>query len=126
MWIFTNKGFLSIVEDKDDPARLLVRARYEGDIERHFGEEAEVIELEFSDYRFRVFLPREEVRAVIDRELVALDYGNFKNSFDRDNVSLSLETREERHDALFKVWSTMLDSQKAVELREQESPGEDQ
>jgi len=126
MWIFTNKGFLSIVEDKDDPARLLVRARYEGDIERHFGEEAEVIELEFSDYRFRVFLPREEVRAVIDRELVALDYGNFKNSFDRDNVSLSLETREERHDALFKVWSTMLDSQKAVELREQELPGEDQ
>ena len=126
MWIFTNKGFLSIVEDKDDPARLLVRARYEGDIERHFGGEAEVIELEDSDYRFRVFLPREEVRAVIDRELVALDYGNFKNSFDRDNVSLSLETREERHDALFKVWSTMLDSQKAVELREQESPGEDQ
>ena len=126
MWIFTNKGFLSIVEDKDDPARLLVRARYEGDIERHFGEEAEVIELEFSDYRFRVFLPREEVRAVIDRELAALDYGNFKNSFDRDNVSLSLETREERHDALFKVWSTMLDSQKAVELREQELPGEDQ
>ena len=126
MWIFTNKGFLSIVEDKDDPARLLVRARYEGDIERHFGEEAEVIELEFSDYRFRVFLPREEVRAVIDRELASLDYGNFKNSFDRDNVSLSLETREERHDALFKVWSTMLDSQKAVELREQELPGEDQ
>ena len=126
MWIFTNKGFLSIVEDKDDPARLLVRARYEGDIERHFGEEAEVIELEFSDYRFRVFLPREEVRAVIDRELASLDYGNFKNSFDRDNVSLSLETREERHDALFKVWSTMLDSQKAVELREQELPGEEQ
>ncbi len=125
MWIFTNKGFLSIVEDKDDPARLLVGARYEGDIERHVGEEAEVIELEFSDYRFRVFLPREEVQAVIDRELSALDYGNFKNSFDRDNVSLSPGTREERHDALFKVWSTMLDSQKAAELGEQESPGDD-
>ena len=66
------------------------------------------------------------MQTVIDRELSSLDYGNFKNSFDRDNVSLSLETREERHDALFKVWSTMLDSQKAVELREQESPGEDQ
>ena len=126
MWIFTNKGFLSIVEDWDDPGRLLVRARYEGDIERHFGGETEVIELEDSDYRFRAFFPREKVQAVIDRELSSLDYGNFKNSFDCDNVSLSLETREERHDALFKVWSTMLDSQKAVELREQESPGEDQ
>jgi hypothetical protein len=89
MWIFTTTGVLSIVEDWDDPDRLLVRARYEGDIERHFGEEAEVIEMESSDYRFRAFLPREEVQAVIDRELSSLDYGNFKNSFDRDNVSLS-------------------------------------
>ena len=44
MCIFTNKGFLSIVEDRDDPERLLVRARYEGDIERHFGGEVEVRE----------------------------------------------------------------------------------
>ena len=114
MWIFTNKGFLSIVEDKDDPGRLLVRARYEGDIERHFGGETEVIELEDSDYRFRAFLPREEVRAVIDRELSSLDYGNFKNSFDRDNVSLSREVREERHAALFQVWSAMVESQGAA------------
>ncbi len=114
MWIFTNKGFLSIVEDWDDPGRLLVRARYEGDIERHFGGETEVIELEDSDYRFRAFLPREEVRAVIDRELSSLDYGNFKNSFDRDNVSLSREVREERHAALFQVWSAMVESQGAA------------
>ena len=124
MWIFTNKGFLSIVEDWDDPGRLLVRARYEGDIERHFGEEAEVIELESSDYRFRAFFPREKVQAVINRELSVLDYGNFKNSFDRDNVSLSPETREERHDALFEVWSIMLDSQKTVQLGEQGLPGD--
>ena len=124
MWIFTNKGFLSIVEDWDDPGRLLVRARYEGDIERHFGEEGEVIELESSDYRFRAFFPREKVQAVINRELSVLDYGNFKNSFDRDNVSLSPETREERHDALFEVWSIMLDSQKTVQLREQSLPGD--
>ena len=125
MWIFTSKGFLSIVEDKDDPARLLVRARYEGDIERHFGEEAGVFELESADYRFRAFLPREEVQAVIDRELSLLDYGNFKNSFDRDNVSLSPEIREERHDALFKVWSAMSDSQEAVQLMEPGLPGAD-
>ena len=125
MWIFTNKGFLSIVEDRDDPERLLVRARYEGDIERHFGGEVEVLELEGADYRFRAFLPREEVRTIIDRELSSLDYGNFKNSFDRDNVNLSRAAREERHDALFQVWSTMLDSQKAAELVERESPGEE-
>ena len=77
-----------------------------------------------SSVRFRAFLPREEVQAVIDRELSSLDYGNFKNSFDRDNVSLSPETREERHDALFKVWGIMLDSQKTVQLREQGLPGD--
>ncbi|MAT47368.1 MAG: hypothetical protein CMO35_08060 [Verrucomicrobiaceae bacterium] len=114
MWIFTNKGFLSIVEDRNDPERLLVRARYEGDIERHFGGAVEVLELEDSDYRFRAFLPREEVRTAIDRELSSLDYGNFKNSFDCDNVSLSKAVREERHDALFRVWSTMVESQEAV------------
>ena len=102
------------MEDRNDSGRLLVRARYEGDIERHFGGEAEVIELEDSDYRFRSFLPREEVQTVIDRELSSLDYGNFKNSFDRDNVSLPQTVREERHDALFRVWSAMVESQDAV------------
>lgn len=113
------------MEDRDDPERLLVRARYEGDIERHFGGTVEVLELEGADYRFRAFLPREEVRTVIDRELSSLDYGNFKNSFDCDNVSLSKEVREERHDALFRVWSAMVESQEAVRLIEQESAEED-
>ena len=54
------------------------------------------------------------MRTVIDRELSSLDYGNFKNSFDCDNVSLSKEVREERHDALFRVWSAMVESQEAV------------
>ncbi len=123
MWIFTNKGFLSVVEDWHDSSRLLVRARYEGDIERHFGGEAEVIELESSDYRFRAFFPREKVQSVINRELSLLDYGNFKNSFDRDSASLSPEAREERHNALFEVWSTMLASQKAMQVAEQNLPG---
>jgi hypothetical protein len=34
MWLFCEKGFVSIVVDRDDPDRLLVRARVKGDIER--------------------------------------------------------------------------------------------
>ena len=36
MWIFTDKGFLSVVEDWSYPGRLLVGNRYEGDIEHRF------------------------------------------------------------------------------------------
>ena len=32
MWIYLNDAFLSIVADRDDPSRLLVRGRFAGDI----------------------------------------------------------------------------------------------
>ena len=39
MWIFTNKGFLSAVEDWSCPGRLLVGTRHEGDIEHRFADQ---------------------------------------------------------------------------------------
>ena len=36
MWVFTNKGFFSIVEDRNDSTKLLVRSRIKGDLERVF------------------------------------------------------------------------------------------
>jgi len=84
MWIFANDAFLSIVRDRDKPARLLVRARRREDLERIFPE-AEVIESLEADYRFRAALPEETVAAAVENRVRAIDYGNFRDSIeDRD------------------------------------------
>jgi len=36
MWLFTSKSLVSIVVEKNDPSRCLVRARCPGDIEELF------------------------------------------------------------------------------------------
>jgi len=98
MWIFLSDAFLSVVADKDDPngPRLLVRARREGDIERVFPE-AEVATTRGSDYRFRAWLPRERVAAVLTQQVKNLAYSNFKSSI-RDHAY---------HDAAMGAWSVM-------------------
>ena len=49
-----------------------------GDIERPWPD-AVVLEAAGSDYRFRAFLPREQVVALIAERLGSIDYGNFKD-----------------------------------------------
>lgn len=98
MWIFLNDAFLSVVADKDDPSgrRLLVRACREGDIERVFPA-AEVAMTADADYRFRAWLSRERVAAVLKQQVEALAYTNFKSSI-RDRAY---------HDAAMGAWSVM-------------------
>lgn len=98
MWIFLSDAFLSVVADKDDPSgpRLLVRSRREGDIERVFPE-AEVATTPAADYRFRAWLPRERVAAVLQQQVKNLTYANFKSSI-RDHAF---------HDAAMGAWSVM-------------------
>jgi hypothetical protein len=36
VWIFTKQGFLSIKQHNDDPKKLLIRARVNGDLEKIF------------------------------------------------------------------------------------------
>ena len=79
MWILMNDAMLSVVADNNDASRLLVRARYVGDIEAVWPE-AEVLEGEGTDYRYRAFLERSVVAQAILERVFAIDYGNFKNS----------------------------------------------
>jgi hypothetical protein len=96
MWIFLNDAFLSIVEDRDDKTRLLVRARVAGDIEKAFPD-ATVTHTPRADYAYRAFVRREVVAEVIERRVGEIAYPNFKNSV-RDHA---------RHDAYMGVWSVM-------------------
>lgn len=95
MWIMLNDAMFSIVEDTKQPTNLVVRSRVKGAIEDYFGVKA--IETANSDYRFRCFLPREEVMVVIADAIFDIDYNNFKNSVDDDDL----------HDAYLDVWTAM-------------------
>jgi hypothetical protein len=96
MWVLLNDAFLSIVQDKDDRSRLLVRARCREDIERVFAGAA-VVEGAGSDYAYRAFLPRGTVAATLTARVEEIDYPNFKDS-----------VREAwRHDASLAVWRVL-------------------
>lgn len=95
-WIFFNNAFLSIVQPPGPKYLLLVRSRVAGDIERVFpGTKVQVTPSR--DYRFRALVPRVKVADAIRDQILAIDYGNFKNS--------TLE--RDRHDAYARVWSVM-------------------
>ena len=103
MWIFTSQSFVSIVADKNDPDRRLVRARCKGDIEELFPE-ADVIEDASADYRYRAFLSAGDVAKRIADYVEKMDYPNFKNSIP--------PYKKKYHDACYGVWSIMLGLQK--------------
>jgi len=78
MWVYLNNGFFSIVDHRDQPEMLLVRARAQGDIARVFGIEEQ--ETPGADYRYRAVIPRNAVANILAAEIKRIDYPNFKDS----------------------------------------------
>lgn len=97
MWIITNKSFMSIVQNIQDPEQFVVRARIKGDLEEFFGDSIIVIETDDSDYRFRTFVSRDEFKNKIIENINSIDYSNFKNSV-KD---------KERYGWYTQIWSVM-------------------
>jgi hypothetical protein len=100
MWVVLNKAFLSIVADRDDPNRLLVRSRFRDDITAVFPD-AKVTETPDADYRFRAFLPRDVVSSALAATVGKIDYPNFKGSV----------LQQWRHDVYLKIWRILYDAQ---------------
>lgn len=84
MWIITSGGFVSIVQHRDDPRLLIVRGRFEGDVERFLAVPGQLRPLEectpHADYRYRCTVPRETVAAALLRQVDLVRYPNFKDS----------------------------------------------
>lgn len=100
MWIFLSDSFLSVVQHKGDPSKLLVRGRLKGDIERALpGVVAE--ETPIADYRYRATVPREQFAARLAALAEGIDYTNFKNSVEDPA----------RKDPYMSVWGIMLREQ---------------
>lgn len=84
MWIFTNKGMVSVVQKPGDTDLLTVRARVKGDIEKVFpGVKAKAGG--GTDYAFRAKVPRADVAKAIHDQIMGINYDNFKNSVKDDD-----------------------------------------
>ena len=60
MWIYTHKGFLSIVQDFRDDNQVDVRGKFKDEILTYFPQASVEIDTGV-DYRFKTSLPKKEV-----------------------------------------------------------------
>ena len=102
MWVFTQDGFISAVDNNHVPGKLSVRARdkisltFLADITNQ-----EIKQSKNSDYPYRVYVTREEFADFLATHVDALDYPNFKDRVYASRGSLFAS-------ACSKVWSAML------------------
>jgi hypothetical protein len=82
VWIFTKQGFLSIKQHNDDPKKLLIRARVNGDLEKIFPG-CKVTKNAGTDYKYRTTVDRSAAAAVIANAVLGINYTEgFKTSVD--------------------------------------------
>jgi hypothetical protein len=96
MWLFTSKGFVSVVASRDSQDDLIVRARVRGHLEALFPDATQV-ETTNSDYRHRATLSNKIVEQVVADQISAINYPNFKDTV----------VDPDYHAACLRVWSVM-------------------
>lgn len=93
MFIFTSKGFISVVQSSKDSNELMVRARREGDLKSLFPNH-EPIHTPNADYPWRIFIKRVQFIAVMIDQIGKISYFKFKPT-----------TSGDYHDLLVQVWA---------------------
>ena len=81
MWIFTPRGFFSVVAHRDDPELVLVRARAHEDLRKLIGVlgQIEILETPDGDYRWRTIVTRQAWTGALVLLAAEIDYPNFKD-----------------------------------------------
>ena len=99
MWLMLKNSFVSVVQHREQPDCVLVRARRKGDLEKLFPARcADVFQDQHADYRYRLIAPKQElVEAVAGYIFDSLDYDNFKAAQAGDSLDW--------HRFLHRVWS---------------------
>ena len=70
MWLYTHKGFLSIVQDFRDENHVVVRGKYHEDIQAYFPDAPVKIDTGI-DYKFRASLPKDQVADRLQRYVMS-------------------------------------------------------
>jgi hypothetical protein len=85
MWFCFNNGFVSAVENRDDKDGLVVRARRREHLVDNFPNKNIVVGGS-TDYKYRIFIGKKEFAEIIKDRIMDIDYGNFKNSVEDDDL----------------------------------------
>lgn len=103
MWLFTNRGFYSVVQDPSVPEMFQVRARRKADLEAldSLIPGLEIVELPHRDYPCRIYVEREVWEGVVVELTRDIDYGNFKDS-------VTAKLGHPYHDVLLRIWGVAL------------------
>ena len=82
MWLFTPRGFYSVVAHRKDADKLLVRARVRADLEalREQIPHLRIFSDRHADYRWRAVVTRGEWAMALALLVDDLDYDNFKSA----------------------------------------------
>ena len=105
MWIFTTKGFLSIVQHNSMPGHFQVKSRAIDPLEALWPDQ-EIEEIDWADYRFRITMTKEKTLDVLTTEVRDVTYTSFKDQCREDH---------DYHYALTRVWSIMYNYQQGNE-----------
>jgi len=105
VWIFiADSGFFSVVEQRDNPKLLRIRARVKGDLENlkknylpNLGPVATMVR---SDYPYCALAWRPEFAVAMAKVAQNINYDNFKNEVTKQQGA-------DRHDLYMEVWSVM-------------------
>ena len=101
MWIFTTKGFLSIVQHKDLPGHFQIKSRVSKPLAELWPDH-EILVIDWADYRYRINIRKEEAMPVLAEQISSVLYTSFKDEC-RDKANY--------YHALTRVWSTMYNFQ---------------
>jgi hypothetical protein len=86
MWIMTKHGMLSIVEHYDHENVMVVRSRDRKALDHYFPGGDKPVETTYTDYRWRLFLSRDEVAGFFAGLIDEIRYPNFKNAVEDDEL----------------------------------------
>ena len=109
MWIYTTRGFFSIVRDHEKPQNVLVRARLKGDLDNLrsiWPTLTPTRETNRKDYRWRASVPAREMPLLLAELASELTYTNFKDA-------VAAKQGKPRADLYHDVWYVMARAQDA-------------
>lgn len=114
MWLFSTKGFYSVVQVEGAKDMFLLRARARQDIANLFPtiKKRRIIEKgsRNADYRFRIQITKEDLKKITASIIDELDYTNFKRK-----ISTCNEQRD-KMEAYNEIWFAMYSFQESKRL----------
>jgi len=105
MWVFTEKGFVSVVKDTKKPGMLIVRARDAESLSTISAMSGSpVVKSPLNDYPYRVFVDPQTYSLWLMETASEINYTNFKNHMYKVRGS------DFAH-SLSRVWEVMCDTE---------------